>query len=103
MWGEFKINNIADIIVLNYLQLLVTGLKLDEDTDLLLADLFIGTTTKRFSNKASHYEMMEKYKNTVQGQIYRKYDFKLICKKAKQKGIDKVATVNAVEQYDKKY
>ena len=83
--------------------MLITGLKLGENTSLLLGDLFVGTAAKRFSNKASHFEMMEKYKDTVQGQIYRKYDFKLICEKAKRKGIDKVATIYTVERYDRKY
>ena len=89
-----KIDYVTDIIV--HLQLFITGLKLEEDTSLRLADLICGTSGKNFNNKTSYFEMLATYKKAHVGRIFRKYDFKLICEKAKEKGIDKMTTTDVM-------
>ena len=56
---------------------------------LRLADLICGTSAENFNSETSYDEMIAKYKGGVLGRIIRKYNLKLICEKAKQKGIYK--------------
>ena len=80
------------------MQLYVTGLTLGENTTLCLADLICGITSDVFDNKTTYDDMIAKYDTVTAGygRIFRKSNFDLICKKAQEKGSDRMTMIHVM-------